>query len=914
VTQNERENPFQLNRFQSFNEEADMIQPRSPFPIVVAALALLTALPLFGQTGGTINGTVRNASGDTMPGATITVINQETGVTRVGRSGANGAYSVSGLGPGLYAVTADLPGIGKATERNRRLAPDATLTVDLALQLNVTEEVTVTAMKREETVHETPFSVAAAPEAVLRERGVENLEQVAANVASFSVQNLGPGQSQIAIRGVSSGQIARDQPGVKESVGVYLDESVISLSLFMPDLDLFDLSRVEVLRGSQGTLFGSGSLGGTVRYITNQPELGATRFFGELSGDTVSDGNQGGSVKAGVNAPLGDRAALRIAGYYDRLAGWMDAVQPDLRIKKDVNTGDRTGVRASVLIAPTDQLTITPRFVYQKVKMDGWNRIDIFNILANPYTTTRPKVTLGDRKLFTQIKEPFTDKFVLGDLNVRYDFGGVALTSITSYTHRDIDVIRDAGALTASITGGSIGLPANIYTLNSPLDDATKAKAWTEELRLSGGQDRFRWLVGGFYAGSKRDYGQNLLVAGFEDTAAADGLPPTTWGPMGTRGLRAPKDSLFFSDLHYDLKQYAAFGEGTLKATDQLSLTAGLRYYHFKENKDQIFDGIFGNDNNGTSLVSQPGSTKADGVAPRFIATYKVSDATNLNAQIAKGFRLGGINDPLNVPLCTAQDLVTFGGRESWKDETAWNYEVGSKSRLFNGRGDFNVSAFYVDIKDLQVSVTAGSCSSRLVFNVPKARSVGGEIEFALVPSDRFDFALSAGYNDSELRSTLTSTDASGHVSVVSGIEKGRRLPSVPKFQAAVAATYQQPISPGFRGYLTGTYNHVGSRFTQVGDEDPGFGILNLNSFGAHTIGGPLTQSTFRFNPELPAYDIVNLRLGVRFSNFDVALFANNLTDERAFLALDRERGLRARVGYLTNQPRTFGLTTRVDF
>jgi len=889
-----------------------MIQPRSPFPIVVAALALLTALPLFGQTGGTINGTVRNASGDTMPAATITVINQETGVTRVGRSGANGAYSVSGLGPGLYAVTADLPGIGKATERNRRLTADGTLTVDLTLEVRIAEEVTVTATKREETIHDIPFSVAAPTENVLRERGVENVEQVAANVASFAVQNLGPGQSQIAIRGVSSGQIARDQPGVKESVGVYLDESVISLSLFTPDLDLFDISRVEVLRGSQGTLFGSGSLGGTVRYITNQPELGATRFFGELTGSTISGGNQGGNVKAGFNAPLGSNAALRVTGYYDRLAGWMDAVQPDLSVKKNVNTGDRYGVRASVEIAPSDQLTITPRFVYQKLKMDGWNRIDIFNILANPYTTTRPAVTLGDRKLFTQIDEPFNDKFLLGDLNVKYNFGDVVLTSITSYTHRDIDVLRDATALTASITGGSIGLPANLYTINAPLDDATKAKAWTEELRLSGGQDRILWLLGGFYADSKRDYGQNLLVAGFEDTAVADGIPRTTWGPLGTRGLRAPKDSLFFSDLHYHLKQYAAFGEATFAATDRLKLTGGLRYYHFKEDKDQIFDGIFGNDNNGVSLVSQPGSTSADGVAPRLLATYKVSDATNLNAQIAKGFRLGGINDPLNVPLCTAQDLVTFGHRESWKDETAWNYEIGSKSRIMGGRGSINLSAFYVDIRDLQVTVTAGSCSSRLIFNVPKARSAGAELEFALAPDNHFDFAISGGYNDSTLRSTLTSTDAMGNVSVVSGIESGKRLPSVPKFQAALAATYQQPITPEFNGYLTGNYTHVGSRFTQVGDDL--LGTLNLNSFGAHTIGGPLTQSTFHYNPELPAYDIVNLRLGVRHANWDVALFANNVTDERAFLALDRERGTRARIGYLTNQPRTFGITTRVDF
>jgi iron complex outermembrane receptor protein len=289
-----------------------------------------------------------------------------------------------------------------------------------------------------------------------------------------------------------------------------------------------------------------------------------------------------------------------------------------------------------------------------------------------------------------------------------------------------------------------------------------------------------------------------------------------------------------------------------------------------------------------------------------------VTDATTLNAQASKGFRLGGINDPLNVNLCTAQDKVTFGGREAWKDETSWNYEVGSKSRIFGGRGSFNVSAFYVDVKDLQVTVTAGSCSSRLIFNVPKARSVGGELEFAAAPTDHFDFALSAGYNDSTLRSTVTSTDSNGNVSVVSGIQSGERLPSVPKFQAALALTYQQPVAEGFQGYGTGAYTHVGSRFTQVGDNL--LGTLDLTSFGKNAIGGPLTATTFKYNPELPAYDIVNVRLGVRHNNWDLAFYCNNLTDERAFLALDQERGTRARIGYLTNQPRTFGITTRVDF
>ena len=279
---------------------------------------------------------------------------------------------------------------------------------------------------------------------------------------------------------------------------------------------------------------------------------------------------------------------------------------------------------------------------------------------------------------------------------------------------------------------------------------------------------------------------------------------------------------------------------------------------------------------------------------------------------MSRGFRLGGINDPLNVPLCTPADLVTFGGRETWKDEKAWNYEIGSKSRILNNRGSFNVAAFYMDIRDLQATVTAGSCSSRVIFNVPKARSRGVEAEFEVAPNRNFDFAISGSYNDSELRSTLSSTAANGAVSVVSGIEEGRRLPSVPRFQVAAAATYQWQMQGQSLGYSTGSYQHVGSRFTQVGDQY--LGTLDLLSFGANTIGGPLTQSTFTYDPELPAYDIVNLRVGVRREKWDVSLYANNVTDERALLAFDRERGTRARIFYLTNQPRTFGFTTRINF
>jgi iron complex outermembrane receptor protein len=766
-------------------------------------------------------------------------------------------------------------------------------------QPKVSEELVVTARKKEETVQDVPMSVAAPTESQLRDRGAETIEDVASNVAGFTVQNLGPGQSQVAMRGVSAGQIVRDQPGVKEQVGVYLDESVISLSLFTPDIDLFDLSRVEVLRGPQGTLFGSGSLSGTVRYISNQPKLGVNESVGELNLGTISEGGTTGSVKAAVNAPLNDTTALRAVGYYTRYGGFIDAVQPNLSVKKDVNSGDRIGARVALKFQPSKELTVTPRILYQKVEMDGWNRVDLFNILGNPFTTTRPAVHLGEREQFTQIKEPYTDKFTLGDLDISYNMGGGrTLTSVTSYTDRDVLVVRDATALTASITGGSIGLPANIYTLNAPLDDKTRAKGFTQELRFSGSMGKMQWVAGGFYSHTDRKYGQSLDVAGFQ---ALSGIP--TAGNFG-----AGKDILFFSDLKYKFDQVALFGEGTYSVSDKLDVTGGIRFYNFKEKRTQTFDGIFADP--GTSH----GSTSADGFAPRLMVGYKLSDHTRLNGQISKGFRLGGINDPLNLPLCTPADRVTFGGHDSWKDEQLWNYEVGSKSTIMDGKGSFNVAAFYMDIEDLQATVTAGSCSSRVIFNVPKARSTGAEMEFEVTPNEHFDFAVSASHTNSKLRSTLTSTDPSGVVSVVAGIKSGNRLPTVPEFQMSMAGTYHWTAGAGWAGYATGAYQHIGSRFTQIGDQDPSFGKVNLSSFSPNNIGGPFTQSTFTFNPELEASNIFNARVGVLVNKWDVALFVNNITDERSELALDQERGTRARVGILTNQPRTIGISTRINF
>src|SRR3990167_1888693 len=203
----------------------------------------------------------------------------------------------------------------------------------------------VTATKRDANLQDIPFSINAQTAEDIQKSGAVTLEDLSRNVAGLSVQNLGPGQSQVSVRGVSAGQVVRDQPGVKEQVGVYLDESVISLSLFTPDIDLFDLNRVETLRGPQGTLFGSGSVGGTIRYITNQPKLGVNEGVFEANASLVGGDDFGGQVKGAVNMPISDKVAMRAVGYLTRYGGFIDALKEGGKVEKNVNSGSRRGGR-----------------------------------------------------------------------------------------------------------------------------------------------------------------------------------------------------------------------------------------------------------------------------------------------------------------------------------------------------------------------------------------------------------------------------------------------------------------------------------------------------------------------------------------------------------------------------------------
>ncbi len=766
------------------------------------------------------------------------------------------------------------------------------------------EEITVTATKREATIKEVPFSINVQTQQDIQRTGSTNLEELSRNIAGLTVQNLGPGQSQIAIRGVSAGQIIRDQPGVKEQVGVYLDESVVSMSLFTPDFDLYDLNRVETLRGPQGTLFGSGSIGGTVRYITNAPDVDNFEGSIELDLNTLTDGDTGGHVKGMVNIPMGDgTTALRLVGYTQEYAGFIDARQESTgNFKEDVNSGNRSGVRAALTIQPSDNFSFTPRVVYQEVETDGFNRQEVYNLFANPYTdpADREPIQLREREQHLLLDEKFSDETTLIDVVAVAGFDAFDLTVVGSYMQRDILVSRDASALTGSVSV-DVGLATEAVLIPSNLRDTTDLEQSTFEIRAASTTDgQFQWLVGAFFSDVQREYAQRLPTPGYDaawDAVNGDG------NSAGAANGVAPPDSPFASNLPYDIEQLAIFGEVSYDFTDALTVTAGGRWYDFDETRRIQFGGVF------AAPTDQVDSTSSDGFNPRLLVTYDLNESVTLNAQASQGFRLGGVNDPLNVPLCTGDDIETFGSFQDYDDETLWNYEAGMKSAFANGI-TFNAAVFHTQIEDLQVTLDAGTCSSRISFNVEDAKTTGLEMEFGANPTDQLAFSVAGSWVEAEFDSTVRGGSDNG---IIGGIESGNRLASVPEFQIAATGSYDFPLKLGssdFEGYVAGVVQHVGDRITQPSDQVDGAGEFTSGL----PFGGAVGDEVTSLDLELDAYTVVNLSAGLIKNNWEAVLYVNNVTDENANLSFDRERGGRARLSYRTNQPRTIGLTFRMRF
>lgn len=787
----------------------------------------------------------------------------------------------------LLACTAGVAMLGAT-------APGIALAQDGA----ASDVIVVTATKREQSLQEVPFSINAQTEEDIQRTGAGDIEGIARNVAGLTIQNLGPGQSQVSIRGVSAGQIVRDQPGVKEQVGVYMDESVISLSLFTPDMDLYDLNRVETLRGPQGTLFGSGSIGGTIRYITNAPAIGEHEASVEAELNTVEDGEIGGHLKGMVNLPMGDNAALRLVGYTTSFGGYLDALGEGGTRREDVNSGSRTGIRAALGMELGDNVYVQPRVIYQEVSADGFNRQERFNLYANPHTTTRPAIQLGPREQYLLLGEEFSDETMLTDLTVEVGFDGFDFVSVSSLMDRDILVSRDASALTGSVSV-DLGYPNAAVLLPSNLRDTTDLSQMTQEFRIaSNGDGDVDWIFGVFYSDVERGYKQRLPTPGYDaftDATLGAGTAAATNGTF-------PADSPYSADLDYDIEQFAIFGEATWYATDRLALTFGGRWYDFEENRVISQGGLF---SSGFNNVTD--TTSSDGFTPRFIASYDLSDTVILNAQVSQGFRLGGVNDPLNATLCTPQDQAIFGGFQDYDDETLWNYEVGLKAQ--SGGTTFNAAIFHNDMDNLQVTLDAGSCSSRITFNVPEAHTTGLEVEFSQQLTDN----LFVGVAGTVLEAEFDTTVVDGTGAILAGIESGNRLASTPEVMLSASMAYTFDASwagSNAEGFFTASYQHVGSQFTQPSDQIAGAGqFLSGLPFG----GANGTEGTW-VDLELDPYGLAFISTGVDWGDTQLTFFIDNLLDENANLSFDRERGGRARLAFRTNQPRTMGFTLRKQY
>jgi outer membrane receptor protein involved in Fe transport len=738
------------------------------------------------------------------------------------------------------------------------------------------QEIVVTAEKRESTVQKTPISITAISGADLQAQGLSDMTSVAQQVPGVSFKTSGPGQTEFEMRGLTS------TGGESPTVGFYLDDAVLTPAAMAQngktviDPSLFDLNRVEVLRGPQGTLYGAGSMGGTIKLVSNQPDPKAFAANVEVIGSgTTSGGGFNHTENVMLNIPLmQDVAALRLVGTDKYIDGWIDrkvlnpfppevngstargdvAGAPVAQDFRHSNTEHLQAGRAMLLIQPTDRLSVTLGFMHQSLTQDGSNTID-----SPPLNETHYQPF--------DVSEPFEDKFNLYTLTGKFNFDSFQLVSASAYWDRQQNQTQDISEAMQDYIGGFFGPPAAFpYSSTATVteggstffglgagsiteDDYTRQ--FSEELRLaSTGPGPLQWLVGGYYS----SFGATSHVFSFY--------------PDTNDGFNANFGTTNLADNHrkVDIDQYAAFGEVSYILPDNLKASLGARYYQYHSNSVTSVSGVSAN---GTS---DPlfGLAQNSGVTPKVDLAYIPDNNTTVYGTVSKGFRPGGPNSPIPVPPCASAAPTQFG------PDSVWNYELGEKLRFFDSRISVNGAIYYEDWTNVQQQV-APSCGFKFTANAGKAKVYGAELELAVVLMPGLVLSQNAGYTHATNSTTLPAA----------GVVAGQRLLDVPEVTANTALSFKQP--------LANDMNFV-SRLT--------------NSY----VSG-IQDITFTRN-SLPAYDLVGLRAGVETGRWSAFLFADNLTNKMALLsdtgALSANISILNRVA--TNQPRTIGVDLNIKF
>ncbi len=716
------------------------------------------------------------------------------------------------------------------------------------------EEIVVTATKRASTVQNTPISLTVVSEKDMQERGVTNFTELANSIPGISMRTSGPAQTEFEMRGMSS------FGGNSPTVGFYLDDVPVSGPSFgtngkvVIDPNLYDLNRVEVLRGPQGTLYGAGSMGGTIKLIPNAPNL---QEFAS-SAEVIMGGTDGGGFNHGENAMVNipfaaGTAALRIVGSNSHTSGWIDrlviangafpletnpngTVNPSGTVRgnvlaapvaadyKGVNAEDQNSVRASVQWKPTDRLSITPSVFYQLSQQpDGLGYID-----SDPGTNT-----------FYQplnVSESVVDRFNLYSVNVQYNFDAFDINSTTSQWYRESDTVEDGseslqwafGLPSFSTSSGGIG---PVSTL-----EEDKTKQTSEEIRLtSSGASKFEWLVGYFYSdfSSVDDYFQ---------------IVPGAVPLLGTSNVLTQFQPV-------KIIQQAEFGELSYQLTPQLKATAGLRRYSYNGSVSTSQSGaasLSGSD----AFVRVYTAERDQGVNPKFTLSYEPGKDTLLYATVAKGFRPGGGNPPLPTsgPLgapCEPQLQAIYGSNAfvpapvGFGPDVVWNYELGEKMRALENRLSVNSAVYFENWSGVQQSIPL-PCGFSYQANAGDAHIYGAEFEVNAVIAS----GLIASANASYTHARIVSSDL-----LNAGIQPGTPVQDVPDWTSSQSLSYRHGMPGGLSFTARIENDYVGTR----------------------------TDVSYAVN-HLRAYDLTNLRAGIEGSRWSAAIFAKNLLNKSILL------------------------------
>lgn len=566
-------------------------------------------------------------------------------------------------------------------------------------------EIVVTASKREEKLADVGASITALGGDTLQELGAKSFADFAALAPGVSFLSTSPGRTQIAIRGLNVGNT---QPS--NTVAIYLNDTPITPSATTAlgaevnqDIDTFDMERIEILRGPQGTLYGASALGGVIKYVTAKPRYDDLEAAVSANIGFTEKGGTSYGLKGMVNVPLADWAAFRLVGYGRRDAGFIDNV---VRNQKNVNDAEQSGGRAILALEPTPGLSITLMAAINDLKTGGESSVDL--------TAGTTSHAFGDLTQRRFIPEYIDYHFNLYSGTISYDLGFATITSATSHTKSKLDRVLDANTFVATPTSPS---STDVFRRRGTL------KSFIQELRLaspSADGQGLEWLIGGYY--DKEDYSR------FNDTINYDPATLAVNLVKGTSGTIA------------DYKELAGFANATYYFSPQFDVAGGIRYSH---NKQDGFGVSVGSATNG-----QTGKSSDSSWTWSATARFRPIDGLMVYGNVSTGYRAGGVN----FVTITSSPLIP----REFDPEKLTNFEAGLKytSRDF----DFNLSGFYIDWSSIQLPVVVNGLTFR--GNNGKARSQGFEASGSWEIVPELSLGGSLAYTDAQIRSNEPSLGA----------------------------------------------------------------------------------------------------------------------------------------------------------